>query len=153
MPTKIHGAATAMQNLTDEVTYYKMYTLSTGATTDPLTATGVNMHATGDITDESQKNFEVIIQAIGLRAMPVIMNNPVAVANVADEGALNIAGEGYVWKFAVERGDIFNNAGPNGTVSPVGFLIDEMNGVVLPNAVMLITSGIDQNVEFQVSEF
>lgn len=153
MVQKIHGAATAMQNLTENVTYYKVYTLSLGATTDPLTAGQVNIHQTGNIQDESQKNFEVLIQGIALRAMPVVMNAPVAVANVATEGATEISGEGYVWKFAVERFDYFNNEGPNGTISPVGFLIDEINGIVLPNATVLITSGVDQNIEFATSEF
>ena len=153
MVQKIHGAATAMQNLTENITYYKVFTLSMGATTDPLTATQVNIHQTGNIQDESQKNFEVLIQGIALRAMPVVMNAPVAVSNIADEGAVEIAGEGYVWKFAVERHDYFNNDGPDGTISPVGFLVDEIDGIVLPNATMLITSGIDQNIEFATSEF
>jgi hypothetical protein len=153
MVQRIHGAATAMQNLTENITYYKVYALSIGATTDPLTAGQVNIHQTGNIQDESQKNFEVLIQSIALRAMPVVMNAPVAVSNVANEGAAEMSGEGYVWKFAVERSDYFTNDGPNGTLGPVGFLVDEIDGIVLPNATVLSTSGADQNIEFQVSEF
>ena len=150
---QVHGAATGMQSLTDSIVYYKMYTLSPGAVADPATATGVNIDATGNVLDERQKNFEVMVQSIGLRAMPVIMNNPLAVANVATAGAAQIAGEGYVWKFAVERADYFKNTGPNGTISEVGHLVDEMEGIVLPNAIVVHTSGIDQNVEFAVAEF
>jgi hypothetical protein len=153
MVSKVHGASTSMQNLTDSVTYYKMFALSSGSVADPSTATGVNIQTTGSVSDESQKNFEVVIQGIGLRAMPVIMNDPIAVSNVADEGATEIAGEGYVWKFAVERADYFENTGPNGTIGPVGFLVDEMDGIVLPSAVTIITQGGSQNVQFMVSEF
>ena len=153
MVDRVHGTASSMQSLTESIVYYKMFTLSSGAVADPLTATGVNIDVTGSIVDERQKNFEVIVQGIGLRAMPVIMNDPVAVANVATEGAVEIIGEGYVWKFAVERSDYFKNVGPNGTISDVGHLIDEMNGLVLPNAVVLVTSGVTQNIEFTASEF
>jgi len=153
MPEKIHGASGALQSLTDNIRYYEVFVLSPGATTDPATATDVNIFVTGNITDVSQKNFEVLVQSIGLRAMPVVMNDPVPVADVAAEGATQIAGEGYKWKFAVERGDIFNNDGPNGTIGPTGFLIDELDGIVLANATVLKTKGAGQNIEFKLSEF
>jgi len=153
MVSRVHGTATAMQNVTESIVYYKMFALCSGAVADPETATGVNIHTTGSIHDESQKNFEIIVQSVGLRAMPVIMNDPLAVANVATEGATEIAGEGYIWKFAVERADYFKNTGPNGTISDVGFLVDELDGIILANAFTLKTKGIDQNTQFMVSEF
>ena len=153
MVSRVHGAATAMQNLVESIQYYKIFALSPGAVANPITATGVNIFATGNIADESQKNFEVLIQAIGLRAMPVVMNDPVAVANVATVGATQIAGEGYVWKFAIERDVYFKNDGPTGTISDVGHLVDELNGIILPSAAVLVTSGLPQNIEFAVTEF
>ena len=153
MPIKTNGASSAMQVLTDEIQYFYVFTLSAGSMTDPLTATGVNIYSTGDITDESQKNFEVLIQGIGLRAMPVIMNDPTPVADVAAEGALEITGEGYKWKFATERGNLFNNVGPNGTIGPVGLIVDEVDGIILPNSTLLTTKGVGQNIEFKVAEF
>jgi len=153
MVDRIHGSAVAMQSLTESIIYYKMFALSPGAVATPETATGVNIDVTGSIADERQKNFEVIVQSIGLRAMPVIMSDPIAVSNVATEGADEIAGEGYVWKFAVERADYFKNVGPNGTISDVGHLVDELEGIVLPSATVLHTSGIDQNIQFIISEF
>jgi hypothetical protein len=153
MPARIHGASSAMQSLTDVVQYYELFTLASGATSDPTTALGVNIYSTGNITDISQKNFEVLIQSIGLRGMPVIMNNPVPVLDIAQEGAVQLSGEGFKWKFAVERGNIFENAGPNGTIGPTGFLIDELNGIVMPSGVLLKTKQPDQNIEFKVSGF
>lgn len=153
MPVRLNGASTAMQSLTDVVQYYELFTLAPGATSTINDATGVNIHSTGNITDISQKNFEVLIQSIGLRAMPVIMNSPVAILDVAQEGALQISGEGYKWKFAVDGGDIFTNNGPNGTLGPTGFLVDELDGIVLPSGAVLKTQQPNQNIEFKVSEF
>ena len=164
MSIRIHGAASAMSNLTADLTYYVGYAASPGAFSDPSANPPtsqellrlVNIQVTSNPLDESQKNFEVLLMSIGLRAMPVILNNPVAVAQLSDY-TLELTGEGFVWKFAVERGSQFYNYTPYGTAGPVGLLIDDLDGVILPSGVRLTTvtgsaSGWDQNITFTQME-
>jgi hypothetical protein len=160
MVLKIHGAASAMQNLTADLQYYVCYASSPGAFTDPNPnpppsqeiARLVNIQVTGRPLDQSQKNFEVFLMSIGLRAMPVILADPIAVLQLADY-TTQLAGEGFMWKFAVERGVQFFNFTPYGTPGPVGLLIDDLNGVIIPSGVRITTvtgspSGWAQNVAF-----
>lgn len=145
---KIHGSAGAFQNLTSDIQYYIVYAKCNNAFTDPSMTSGIDILVTNDISDVSQKNFEILLQSVALRAMPVMMNNPTPVANLANEGAPSLSGEGYIWKFACEFPEAFTNYGPNGTLGNVGLLIDELHGVVLFNGVVLKTVGSDKNIEF-----
>lgn len=160
MVIKIHGAATAMQNLTADLTYYVCYASSPGAFTDPNPNPPpnqeiprlVNIQTTGQPLDESQKNFEVFLMSIGLRAMPVILADPYPVLELADY-TNELSGEGFIWKFAVERGVQFYNFTPYGTPGPVGLLIDDIDGVIIPSGVRVTTvtgspTGWAQNVSF-----
>lgn len=164
MPQKIHGAASAMQNLTADLQYYICYAASPLCFTDPnpnpppseeITRL-VNIQVTGDPLDESQKNFEVFLMSIGLRAMPVILSDPLPVLQLADY-TTQLSGEGFIWKFAVERGVQFYNFTPFGSPGPVGLLIDDLNGVILPSGVRITTvtgspTGWAQNVAFYRQE-
>jgi len=160
MTQKIHGASSAMQNLTADLQYYICYVSSPGAFTDPNPNPPqsqelprlVNIQVTGNPLDESQKNFEVFLMSIGLRAMPVVLSDPAPVLQLADYTP-ELTGEGFVWKFAVERGVQFYNFTPFGTPGPVGLLIDDLDGVIIPSGVRITTrtgspSGWAQNVVF-----
>ena len=161
MPVQIHGAATSMQNLTADLQYYICFAKSPGAFTDPNPnpppnqeiSRLLNIQVTGNLFDRSQKNFEVLLMSIALRAMPTVLLNPVPVLELADY-TLELSGEGYVWKFAVERGVQFYNFTPYGTPGPVGLLIDDLNGVIIPSGVRITTiqgspTGWAQNISFQ----
>lgn len=160
MPKQIHGAASSMQNLTADLQYYVCYASSPGAFTDPNPNPPpnqeiprlLNIQVTGSPLDESQKNFEVLLMSIGLRAMPVILADPVAVLELADY-TLELSGEGFIWKFAVERGVQFFNFTPYGSPGPVGLLVDDLDGVIIPSGVRITTvqgspSGWAQNIAF-----
>lgn len=160
MPKQIHGAATAMQNLTANLQYYVCYASSPGCFTDPNpnppanqeVSRLVNIQVTGNLLDESQKNFEVFLMSIGLRAMPVVLSDPIAVSQLAVY-TNELSGEGFIWKFAVERGVQFYNFTPFGTPGPVGLLIDDLDGLIIPSGVRITTvmsssSGWAQNVSF-----
>lgn len=162
MTQRINGAAIGQQSLSGSLQYYVVYAASDNAVSDPNAnpppaeelIRGVNILTTGDITDQSQKNFEILLQSIGLRATPIIMNDPEPVADLSAEGATSLTGEGYIYKFAVERTFAFENFGPGGTVSDVGLLVDELDGVVLPSGVRITTvdgspSGFAKNIEFE----
>jgi hypothetical protein len=158
MPTRIHGAASMQQNLAGDLQFYIVYSLSPGAFTDPSpnppeieeTARQINIQVTDDILDQSQKNFEILFQSIGLRAVPTIMNNPEPVLNLETEGAPSLTGEGYVWRFAVERADAWKDFK---TDDPVGLLVRELDGVIIESGVRITTvdgslSGTPKNMEF-----
>lgn len=147
MNLRAHGTAGTAQSLTGVIHYYTVWASSPNAFTDPENATGVNIRVTGSILDESQKSFELLIQSIGLRVLPIILNDPLAVADLTDEGAQQVTGEGFVWRFASEQRDAFATK-----TDPVGLLVEEIAGIVLPNGTVLQTSGIDQNIEFERSD-
>jgi len=161
MTLKVHGTASAAQNLTADLQYFVCYAASPGAFTDPnpnppiaqeLTRL-INIQVTNQVYDESQKNFEVLLMSIGLRAMPAILTNPYPVLQLADY-TIELTGEGYIWKFAVERGVQFYNFTPYGTAGPVGLLIDDLDGVILPSGVRITTvsgspSGWAKNIAFE----
>lgn len=160
MTLKIHGTASAMQNLTADLQYYVCYASSPGAFTDPnpnpppaeeLTRL-VNIEVTNQIFDQSQKNFEILLMSIGMRAMPVILADPTPVLDLSLY-TLELSGEGFMWKFAVERGVQFYNFTPYGTAGPVGLLIDDLDGVIIASGVRLTTvtgspSGWAKNIAF-----
>lgn len=164
MPQQIHGASSAMQNLTADLQYYVCYASSPGAFTDPnpnppqsqeLTRL-INIQVTNSPLDQSQKNFEVFLMSIGLRAMPVILSNPMPVLDLSDY-TIELSGEGFIWKFAVERGVQFYNFTPYGTPGPVGLLVDDLDGVILPSGVRVTTvngspSGWAKNIAFMRQE-
>ena len=160
---RINGSAGAMQNLSGNLQSYICYASSPGAYSRPnanpiIDADDrlINIFVTGNHQDESQKNFEVLLMSIGLRAMPVVLTDPVAVQDLSLCTNL-LSGEGFVWKFAVERGFMFQNFTPYGTPGPVGLLIDELDGVVLPSGVRVTTtinsqSGWPMNIVFSRTE-
>ena len=144
MVSKAHGLASASQVLTGNLQYYTVWCESPNAFSDPDNATGINIRITGDIADETQKNFELLIQSIGLRTMPIILNDPLAISDLAVDGATSVTGEGFVWQFSVEAEGAFATKD-----SSVGLLVEEMNGIVLINGAVLDTSGAGQNIEFE----
>ena len=160
MPININASASGMQNLTANLQYYVCYASSPGAFTDPNPnppanqeiARLVNIQVTKEPLDESQKNFEVFLMSIAMRAMPVILADPYPVLQLADY-TNQLSGEGFIWKFAVERGVQFYNFTPYGSPGPVGLLIDDLDGVIIPSGVRITTvagspSGWAQNVAF-----
>ena len=144
MVSKAHGVAGASQVVTGNLQYYTVWCESPDAFSDPDNATGINIRWTGNIADDTQKNFELIIQSIGLRAMPIILNNPLAVPDLTADGASTVTGEGFAWAFSVETSGAFATK-----ESPVGLLVEELHGIVLLNGATLITSGGSQNIEFE----
>lgn len=165
MPTRIHGASTAHHGLSGNLQYYLVFAKSSGAYTNPEPnpapenemSRGINIQVTGNIVDQSQRNFELLLQSIALRAMPGVMNDPTAVLLLELEGAPTLTGDGFVWRFAVDMDDVFENFAAYGTSGPVGLLIDELDGILLDSGVRLTTvdgspTGIPKNIEFLRTE-
>lgn len=148
---KVHGSIYPTQNSVGTLQFYRAFCKSPFAYTSPdpnppegeWEGRNVNILVTGKLIDQSQKNFEMIVQAIGLRIMPAIINEPLAVADLSLEGSL-LSGEGFVWDFAVDREDIFTAKD-----SSVGLLNSDMDGIILSSGVVLKTSGPQHNIEFK----
>src|ERR1035438_3433099 len=83
--TKINGAASAQQNLTSDIAWYTCFASSPMCFTSPNPNPPecqererlINIQVTKSPLDESQKNFEILLMSIGMRAMPVILADPI----------------------------------------------------------------------------
>ena len=103
--------------------------------------TSIDISRTGDFSDNTQKDFESVVQVIGLRAQPVVMNNPVALngvgANVLENyGAPSLTGAGWIFKFAFEREGVHS----------IDTLKDELDGIVLNGGTVDTKNSV--NMEF-----
>ena len=107
------GGARGAELLTGNIEYFTLYT-------------SLNITASGDYRDDTQKDFDMIIQVIGMRAMPIIMNTPVRINGIGQSkieayGAPSITGKGWIFKFAFEREGVHG----------IDTLSSELNGIVL----------------------
>ena len=107
------GAMGSSEVLSSNIEYYTLFTT-------------LDITRTGDFSDNTQKDFESVVQVIGLRAQPIIMNTPVALNGVGQNllenyGAPSITGAGWIFKFAFEREGVHT----------LDTLKDELNGIVL----------------------
>lgn len=94
---RIHGAASAGENLSGNINFYTLY------------VKGLDITSTGDVSDQSQQNFDDIVNLVSLVAQPIIMNNPLSVS--LDGLAPSLTGAGMLFKFAVEHGKVFERNG------------------------------------------
>lgn len=107
------GAMGSAEVVTGNIEFYTLYT-------------SIDITRTGDFSDASQKDFESVVQVIGLRAMPILMNEPVPLdgtgSNVLENySAPSMTGAGWIYKFAFERT----------SVHTIQTLTDELHGIVL----------------------
>ena len=103
--------------------------------------TTIDITRTGDFSNNTQKDFESVVQVIGLRAQPVVMNNPVQLngsgANVLENsGAPSLTGAGFIFKYAFEREGVHS----------VDTLKNELDGIVLNGGTIDTKSSV--NMEF-----
>ncbi len=122
------GAMNNQEVLSGNIEFYSLFT-------------SLDITRTGDFNDNTQKDFESIVQVIGLRAMPVVMNNPVALSGVGalvleNYGAPTLTGAGWIFKFAFEREGVHT----------IDTLTDELNGIVLNGGTIDTKSTV--NMEF-----
>jgi len=122
------GAMGSSEVLSSNIEYYTLFTT-------------LDITRTGDFSDNTQKDFESVVQVIGLRAQPIIMNTPVALNGIGQNllenyGAPSITGAGWIFKFAFEREGVHT----------LDTLKDELNGIVLNGGTIDTKSSI--NMEF-----
>lgn len=107
----------------------------------------IELSDTGDLKAIECKNFEILKQTIGLRAVPESISQLKRVRSLKESGSNLFIGQGYVWGFAIEAVDIFLDDD-----SPVGLLIEELDDIVLPCGGLLRTVGDEINIEFIKNE-
>lgn len=122
------GAMGSSEVLSSNIEYYSLFTT-------------LDITRTGDYSDTTQKDFESVVQVIGLRAQPIIMNNPVRLNGVGSNllenyGAPSLTGAGWVFKFAFEREGAHT----------IDTLKDELDGIVLNVGTIDTKSSV--NMEF-----
>jgi len=122
------GAMGSSEVLSSNIEYYTLFTT-------------LDLTRTGDYADATQKDFESVVQVIGLRAQPIIMNNPVELNGVSSNvlenyGAPTLTGAGWVFKFAFEREGAHT----------IDTLKDELDGIVLNGGTIDTKSSV--NMEF-----
>lgn len=127
---RIHGAASAGENLSGNINFYTLYVNG-----------GLDITATGSIADQTQQNFDDVINLINLVAQPVIMNNPISVDLTGL--APTLTGAGFIFKFAVEHGRIFERNG-----DPVAVLGELFDGVTIDGILL----SVGTNIEFAMSD-
>ena len=103
--------------------------------------TTLDITRTGKFSDNTQKDFESVVQCIGLRAMPVVMNEPVELSGsgsfvLENYGAPTLTGAGFIFKFAFEREGVHT----------ITTLTDELHGIVLNAGTVDTKSSL--NMEF-----
>ena len=125
--TKAGGLVTSSETLTGDVEFFTLFTT-------------LDITATTDFTDDTQKDFESLVQVISLRAHPQLMNTPITVDGVSaeldDYGAPTLTGAGWVFKFAFERQGAHT----------LDTLKDELDGIVLNGGTIDTKSSV--NTEF-----
>ena len=129
MAERIHGAAKAGENLSGNINFYTLY------------LSGLDITTTQNIQDQTQQNFDDVINLISLVAQPVIMNNPISVDLTGL--APTLTGAGFIFKFAVEHGRIFERNG-----DPVAILGELFDGVTIDS----VELDVGTNIEFAMSE-
>ena len=122
------GAMGSVEVLTGNIEFFTLFTT-------------IDITVTGNYNDNSQKDFESVVQCIGLRAMPTVMNNPVALNGsgsnlLQNYGAPTLTGAGWIFKFATEIPGAHS----------VDSLKDELHGIVLNGGVIDTKSTV--NTEF-----
>jgi hypothetical protein len=101
------------------------------------------MSSSGAVSNIDRKNYEILKQTIGLRAVPETITDIWLTRSVKDYDSVKFYGQGYVWEFAIEAVDIFYSNGDD-----IGVLNKEIEGIVLPCGSVLHTSGEECNIEF-----
>ena len=122
------GAMTSMEVVTGDIEFFTLYTT-------------IDITNTDDFSDSSQKDFESVVQVIGMRAMPIVMNNPVELDGTGNNllenyGAPSITGAGWIFKFATERTGAHT----------VETLVNEFNNIVLNGGT--VDTKNSKNMEF-----
>ena len=110
--------------------------------------TTIDITATGDYEDKSQRIFDNIISLISMRAQPIVVASPYEVTTIESEGAPSLTGAGFVFKFIVEHSGIFATVDQNYQIDdPLFYLKYMFDGVTIEEEDFQSLGGTP-NIEF-----
>jgi len=110
--------------------------------------TTVDITATGNYEDKSQRIFDNIISLISMRAQPIVVASPYSVASLADEDAPSLTGSGYVFKFIVEHSGVFASVDAEYKVDDPTFHLKYMFDGIDIQEETFESEGTGLNIEF-----
>jgi len=118
----------------------------TGFTLVDITATGVTRNNNNALERNQQRNWETVIQAVSLRAQPVVLKEPVCQLFELDptgEFGEMYTGEQrvWIWSFATEHADIYLKDS-----DPLALLHDDFNQVP-------VICGLEETARFMLPIF
>lgn len=138
---RVNGVSTTFNHSASDNTVYIAYLR------EDQNEGSADIKCTGDIQDDSQKNFEILVHSIGLRATPIWRNNPTYHKDLSKVGS-TIKSSGYAWEFMTDVPLCFLDENND----KVGLLNKEINGIVLFSGSILSSIGDNKNIEFKVKE-
>lgn len=119
----------------------------TGFTLVDITATGVTRYRPEQEHERNQqRNWETVLQTIGLKTQPMMIKGPVVTeSNLADGWQFGEYYQGrhkiWIWTFAVEHPDVFLV-----DTDPLGLLVEDFEQVP-------IIQGLDETARFMLPIF
>ena len=128
MTEKVNGMVAAGQHLTGGLNFYKVRTT-------------LDISATGVISDESQKRLDKLVEAISLRAQPVIMSAVTVATEAAPTDLVGTNVPVYTLSFAIEHNKAWEVAGsPNPTLAETldGVMGFEFDGIAAGNVAVAL---------------
>jgi len=91
--------------------------------------TTIDISETGNYADNTQKDFESVMQVISLRGTPVIIGEP-SIGPLNTNGSPSLSGNGWIVRFAFEQSGVHT----------VETLIAELDTIVLNGGVIDTTT-------------
>lgn len=106
--------------------------------------TTLNISATDNFADETQKDFESVIQVIGMQNSPVIVHRPLLLDGTGDNvlehfGAPTLTGAGWTVRLRFEQ--------ESGRPHTISTLIDDLHGIVLNCGVINMKHNINMEIK------
>ena len=98
---------------------------------------------TGSFADATQKDLDAMVQLIAGFSQVIISNDPVGVGDLQANGAPSLTGAGWIFKFAVEHGRVFERNGDTTSVLKELFENVTIDGVTLAEG---------SNIEYVMSD-
>lgn len=127
--------STASEHFSGNIEYFTLYT-------------SIDITATGDYEDKSQRIFDNVISLISMRAQPIVIASPYSVSALEDEGAQSITGAGYVFKFIVEHSGVFADVDEDYNIAdPLHHLVYMFDEVDIEGETFMSAGG-SENIEF-----
>lgn len=110
---------------------FAIYAEAPYAVSDPDRNQMVAIAQNGNYRDTKQKNFTIIMQTIGIRIQPILLQAPEAIKDLSKVS--NLHGEGYSFIIGTEYTDGFIDAAGDRT----GFMKSQLDGMILYNKTKL----------------